>query len=303
MPGSQTTTSSVQPNLHAVNADPVGNSVSNGGKCAVETTPANPGVATYTSDEVPGTNTMIGPTKVEIAYSEVGPDPVTAGFQLNARLYDVFPDGTEVMVDRGVRRINQASGNVLYELHGNGWRFQKGHRIRIEIAQDDSPYVKEATPPSSATLSRVNLRVPVREGGGTIGGGPTLLPGHCENLKIGGDAKDSLSGTDQSDDIRGGGGNDTLRGLNGDDCLAGENGKDKVKGGNGKDDLRGDKGKDKLSGGKGRDTLNGGKGRDRLAGGKGKDVIKAKGGGRDVVRCKGNDRVKADHKDRLKHCH
>jgi X-Pro dipeptidyl-peptidase C-terminal non-catalytic domain/RTX calcium-binding nonapeptide repeat (4 copies) len=303
MPGTATTTSTVPANTHAAGADPVGNFVANGGECPEETTLAGPGVATYTSDELPATKTMIGATRAEISYSEVGPDPVAAGFQLNARLYDLFPDGTAVMVDRGVRRIDQPSGTVVYELHGNGWRFPQGHQIRIEVAQDDNPFVKNGTPPSSATLSSVNLRVPIREGGATIGGGPTLLPGHCENLRIGSGAKDELRGTDESDDIRGGDGNDLLKGLKGDDCLAGENGKDKVRGGKGKDELNGNKGKDKLGGGKGRDKLKGGKGRDKLRGGKGKDVIKAKGGGRDVIRCKGRDRVKADHKDRLKHCH
>ncbi len=303
MPGTSTTTSTVAGNTHAANSDPVANSVFNGGRCPEETALAAPGVATYTSDELPAAKTMIGPTRVQLAYSEIGPDPVTAGFQLNARLYDVFPDGTAVMVDRGVRRISEASGSVAYELHGNGWRFQKGHRIRIEVAQDDNPFVKNATPPSSATLSRVDLRVPIREGGATIGGGPELLGGHCENLRIGGAAKDTLRGTDESDEMRGGDGNDVLKGRKGDDCIDGENGNDRADGGKGKDDVVGAKGRDRLKGGKGRDRLKGGKGRDRLNGGKGRDVIKAKGGGRDVIRCKGDDRVKADHRDRLKHCH
>ena len=84
-------------------------------------------------------------------------------FQLDSRLYDVFPDGTAVMVDRGVRRVTDPSGTVTYELHGNGWRFHAGHKIRIEIAQDDDPYVKASNVASSATLTHVHLNVPVRE--------------------------------------------------------------------------------------------------------------------------------------------
>ena len=48
--------------------------------------------------------TMIGATSVSIDYSATA----AQGLQLNARLYDVLPDGTAVMVDRGVRRVDAA---------------------------------------------------------------------------------------------------------------------------------------------------------------------------------------------------
>ena len=54
----------------------------------------------------------------------------------------VLPDGSSVMIDRGVRRVDNASGDVTYQLHGNGWRFPAGHRVRVEIAQDDDPFVR-----------------------------------------------------------------------------------------------------------------------------------------------------------------
>src|SRR5207237_1089672 len=76
------------------------------------------------------------------------------GLELNARLYDVFPNGTAVLVDRGPRRISPdeaASGVVTYQLHGNGWRFPAGHRIRLELAQDDDPYLKRSAVPWSAS--------------------------------------------------------------------------------------------------------------------------------------------------------
>ena len=102
---------------------------------------------------------MLGATSVSIDYSAT----VAQGLQLNARLYDVFPDGSSVMVDRGVRRVESASGTVTYQLHGNGWRFPAGHRVRIEIAQDDDPYLRASTVPSTTTISHVTLRIPVRE--------------------------------------------------------------------------------------------------------------------------------------------
>ena len=166
--GTQVTTSNVQPNPHAANSDPVANLAANGGKCPVETQPAGSGVAVYTSDpvytSVPGVTgaTMIGATEVTAQFSA---SPGASGVELNARLYDVFPNGQAVLVDRGPRRVSNAeaqSGSVSFELHGNGWRFAPSHRIRIELAQDDDPFLKVSSIPSSLTLTGVDLAIPVR---------------------------------------------------------------------------------------------------------------------------------------------
>jgi dienelactone hydrolase len=127
MTGRQVTTSAAAPNLHAVSSDPIVNEVSNGRHCPVETTPAGPGVATYTSDELADSVTMIGRTRVTVAHTGIG-----SGVQLGARLYDVFPDGRRVLVDRGVRRVADPNATTVFDLHGNGWRFPAGHRIAIE---------------------------------------------------------------------------------------------------------------------------------------------------------------------------
>jgi hypothetical protein len=160
MSGSQTTLNNVGANPHGVNSDPVGNFAANGGKCPVETQTAGPGVAVYDSAPLTTTATMIGATTLSIDYSAT---PSADGLQLNSRLYDVFPDGSAVMVDRGIRRVTSAAGTVTYQLNGNGWRFPAGHRIRIEVAQDDNPYLRPSTIPSTTTVTHVHLAIPVRE--------------------------------------------------------------------------------------------------------------------------------------------
>ncbi len=160
--GSQATTSDVEPNPHAANSDPVANLAGNGGKCPVETQPAGSGVAVYTSTPIATGATMIGATEVTAQFSA---SPGASGVELNGRLYDVFPDGKAVMVDRGPRRVSDAealSGSVSFELHGNGWRFPPGHRIRIELAQDDDPFLKASSVPSTLTLTGVDLAIPIR---------------------------------------------------------------------------------------------------------------------------------------------
>jgi predicted acyl esterase len=134
----------------------------------VENQPAGAGVAVYTSPAIDPGVTMIGATKVTAQFTA---SLFASGVELNARLYDVFPDdGPAVLVDRGPRRVSDAelhsepdgSGSVTFELHGNGWRFEPGHQIRIELAQDDDPFLKASSVPSSLTLTGVDLAIPIR---------------------------------------------------------------------------------------------------------------------------------------------
>ncbi len=171
--GTQSTSSIVAGNQHAVNSDPVANSTPpKTGACPEESTPAGSGVATYDSQPLASDQTMMGRTRVTLPHTgmEIG----TNNFELNARLYDVYPDGTQVLVDRGAKRVTNPNQTSILDLHGNGWRFEQGHKVRIEVAQDDGPYVKPSTQASSLTFSGARLDIPVREappGGGTGGDG------------------------------------------------------------------------------------------------------------------------------------
>jgi predicted acyl esterase len=171
LPGDGQTTSKVAPNSHATESDPVANTASNGSTCPAHSEPAGPGVASWDSEELAGDVTMIGQTRLSAQVEGTG-----SGLQLNARLYDLFPDGSQVLVDRGVHMLTTASGPVVVDLHGNGWRFPTGHRIRLELTQDDDPYVKSSSRPGSLTISGVRLAIPIRESApGTPGdSGPTL---------------------------------------------------------------------------------------------------------------------------------
>ncbi|MGZ5313042.1 MAG: CocE/NonD family hydrolase C-terminal non-catalytic domain-containing protein [Solirubrobacterales bacterium] len=179
MSGTQTTTSPILvQNLHAGLGDPFNNQVANQNKCRIETAPASAGNAVYTSDPLSSQVLMIGATRVKVDFQLTAP-PGDAGFQLNSRLYDVYPDGKALLIDRGPRRLSTAeaaSGQVTYELHGQAYRFLAGHQIRIEIAQDDDPFMKRSSVSSSATLSGVTLDMPTREvvesPGGSAGTNP-----------------------------------------------------------------------------------------------------------------------------------
>ncbi|HEX8053260.1 MAG TPA: CocE/NonD family hydrolase C-terminal non-catalytic domain-containing protein, partial [Thermoleophilaceae bacterium] len=157
-------TSNAAADPHAAQAEPVSNSVANGGRCPVATTPAGAGTAVYDSDPLPRDYTMLGLSRVHATHTGSGDD-----IQLNARMYDVFPDGSAVMMDRGAHRVTDANGTTVLPIQGNGWRFPAGHRIRIELTQNDAPYMRQSNRPSALLISGMKLEVPVREASATMG--------------------------------------------------------------------------------------------------------------------------------------
>jgi predicted acyl esterase len=56
----------------------------------------------------------------------------------------------------------QPNATTTFDLNGNAWRFRAGDKLRIELAQDDAPYIKRSTQPSSLTLAGVTLQLPIR---------------------------------------------------------------------------------------------------------------------------------------------
>ena len=48
----------------------------------------------------------------------------------------------------------------VLDLHGNAWRFPEGHRVRVEIAQDDDPYVRRSDTPATMVVDGVDLADP-----------------------------------------------------------------------------------------------------------------------------------------------
>ncbi|MBI4190070.1 MAG: putative Ig domain-containing protein, partial [Betaproteobacteria bacterium] len=96
----------------------------------------------------------------------------------------------------------------------------------------------------------------------------TLAGSMGEDFLDGGTGSDELHGGGQRDYLDGGTGEfDRLFGDNGDDILIGGDGTDRLEGGSSRDQLYGDAGNDQLYGGAGEDVLSGGTGDDVLSGG------------------------------------
>lgn len=85
--------------------------------------------------------------------------------QIAARLWDLDPAAaTQRLVTRGVFRLrDDQAGRFAFRLDGNGWRFEAGHRIVVELLGRDAPAYRPSPGSFSAALRDVEVRLPVRD--------------------------------------------------------------------------------------------------------------------------------------------
>lgn len=132
-----------------------------------------PGVAEYDFPVTPaGGFTLAGsPTVIADISVENGPES-----QVAARLFEI-KEGQERIVARGVYRPDK-SGRQVFQLHGNGYRFEPGTRARLQLLPRDGgkgtssalSYVRPSNDQKDVKISNVELRLPVMEAPGALGG-------------------------------------------------------------------------------------------------------------------------------------
>jgi dienelactone hydrolase len=84
--------------------------------------------------------------------------------QLDARLWDVRPNGTQVLVTRGTYRITSGqAGRASFQLNGNAYTFAAGDRPRLEILSSDSPYARPSNGVSTTFATDVQVALPTAE--------------------------------------------------------------------------------------------------------------------------------------------
>jgi predicted acyl esterase len=102
--------------------------------------------------------TLLGMTHVAARVSVRGRDAMLVG-----RLWDVDPArGRQRLVDRGVVRLRPGSA-VAFDLNGNGYRFARGHQVKLELLGRDSPTYRAANRPFSVTVRDLTIALPTRE--------------------------------------------------------------------------------------------------------------------------------------------
>jgi fermentation-respiration switch protein FrsA (DUF1100 family) len=141
--------------------DPIGG----GGACATASGADQPGTANYRlAVPVPGFTLLGSPTII------AGLATVTPESQLAARLLDVGPDGAERLVARGLLRPGGGGADVVFQLHPQGYRFAGGHSVKLELLPTDAPYARPSNQQGPITVSNLELRLPVLEQPGSLGG-------------------------------------------------------------------------------------------------------------------------------------
>jgi dienelactone hydrolase len=141
--------------------DPIAGS----GACATASGADQAGAANYRlSVPAPGFTLLGSPTVI----ADLG--TVNADSALAARLLDVGPDGKERLLARGLLRPGSGGEDVVFQLHPQGYRFAGGDTVKLELLPSDPPYSRPSNMQAPITVSNLELRLPVREQPGDLGG-------------------------------------------------------------------------------------------------------------------------------------
>jgi hypothetical protein len=156
------------------------------GACATSSATDQADTATYRMDPVPtGGFTLMGSPTVVADITSPGSDS-----QVAARLLDVDTStNTQTLVARGLWRpaITSSPERQVFQMHPNGYRFADGHVVKLELLPKDSntaagnSYGRTSNNQQNVTIENLQLRLPVVESPGSLGGlvtgaAPKMIP-------------------------------------------------------------------------------------------------------------------------------
>jgi hypothetical protein len=133
------------------------------GACRPSQAASFPGRYSDRTPPLTQSRTYVGIGEVVLDYALASPTTTTVA----ARLWDEAPDGSAVLVDRGVYRVDPPAydtqaGTLRLPLYGNHWRFERGHRVRVDLVQADTPSLRPPTVANTVTFGPPRLVLPVR---------------------------------------------------------------------------------------------------------------------------------------------
>ena len=146
-----------------------------GTACSTASDAVEPDSASYDTDPAPagGYTVMGSPTVIAKISVANGPES-----QIAARLVDLDGAGNKTLVARGTWRPD-ASGFQVFQLHPGAWKVEEGHSLRLELLGRDSAgptpgflsnYARTSNDQQEVSVSKLELRIPVVEAPGSLGG-------------------------------------------------------------------------------------------------------------------------------------
>jgi len=130
-----------------------------GNACSQTSSDPEPGTVSYSLPPAPpGGYTLLGAPTILANLAVTAPGPGFA--QIDGRLWDVAPDGTQTLVARGQYRPSGV-GTEVWQLHANGWRFAGGHLPRLELLGSDAPFARPSNGSFQVSVNGLQLRLPV----------------------------------------------------------------------------------------------------------------------------------------------
>ncbi|MGH2780406.1 MAG: CocE/NonD family hydrolase [Thermoleophilaceae bacterium] len=149
------------------------------------------------AETAPGTAVVLGP-RVRRGYLLLGLPTVTADIrttgpfgQLDSRLWDVAPDGQQRLVSRGAYRLElNQTGEVVFQLHGNGYCFEPGHRPKLELVGSDADFLRPSNSAFAVEVADVEVELPIE----------ARRPRGCAVERPGDEGRDEEDGDDDGRD-------------------------------------------------------------------------------------------------------
>ena len=121
---------------------------------------ASTAVYSYTSNGF----TMLGLPTVTATVNTSGPNG-----QLDSQLFDVMPNGQELLVSRGAYALsNNQNGTITFQLRGNGYYFAPGDVVKLVLLGADQPFLEPSNSPFRVTVSNLTISLPTVRSGGQL---------------------------------------------------------------------------------------------------------------------------------------
>ena len=116
-----------------------------------------PGTAVYTYQS--HGFTMLGLPTVTASISTSGDFG-----ELDSQLFDVTPGGTERLISRGAYRLtDNQTGQIVFQLRGNGYEFPAGDEVKLVLLGSDAPYLRKSNDQTfTVRVSKVTVSLPTR---------------------------------------------------------------------------------------------------------------------------------------------